>query len=93
MKFKIIVPVLLAAFAITPASANWFANQKLGINRNVGSAPSPTPEQVRANRQPPFVLQEQANPVSVAAAGQTQQTPPQPVTIAQAGAQTQAPAR
>jgi hypothetical protein len=84
MTFKIVLPILLAAVAITPASANWFANPQLGINRCVCSAPSPTPEQVRAGRQPPFVLQQQAEPVSVAAAGQAQQA--QPVAVAQAPA-------
>ncbi len=91
MKFAIVLPVLFAAVAITPASANWFANPKLGMNRCVCTAPSPTPEQVRANRMPPFVLHEQAEPVSVASAAQTQ---PQPVTVAQASAPApQAPAR
>jgi hypothetical protein len=87
MTLKIVLPVLLAAVAITPASANWFANPKAGINRCVCTAPSPTPEQVRSNRMPPFVLHEQAEPVSVASAGQSQQTQPaQPVTVAQAPA-------
>jgi len=61
MQNRALVPLLLAATAIiAPASAaNWFSNPYLGINRNIGSAPSPTPEQVRQNRLPPFVLKEQ----------------------------------
>ena len=39
--------LLVAAGGGTPASANWFANSYLGINRNIGSAPNPTPEQLR----------------------------------------------
>jgi hypothetical protein len=36
-----------AAFA-APASANWFARPGAGINLNVGSAPNPTPADLRA---------------------------------------------
>ena len=39
--------LLLAAGGITPAAANWFSDPYLGINRNIGSAPNPTPEQIR----------------------------------------------
>ena len=60
MTMKMLLPVLLlSAAVITPASANWFSNPSLGINRNVGSAPSPTPDQVRQEKQPPFVLRDQ----------------------------------
>lgn len=38
------------AASITPAAANWFSNPYLGINRNIGSAPNPTPEQLRQER-------------------------------------------
>ena len=77
MNFKIMLPVLLlAAAAIEPATANWFANPTLGISRNVGSAPSPTPAQVRAEKQPPFVLRDQDTGSTVADASAKQ---PQPV--------------
>ncbi len=53
MKTKLLVSVLLlSAAAITPSYANYFSNPMLGINLNVGSAPSPTPQDVRENRQP-----------------------------------------
>jgi hypothetical protein len=44
--------LLLLPFAAiaTPATANWFANPILGINLNIGSAPNPTPEQLRQER-------------------------------------------
>jgi hypothetical protein len=92
MKLKMMLPLLLAAVAVTPASANWFSNPKLGINRCVCTAPSPTPEQVRADKQPPFVLREQAPGVTVADASAANRQPaPQPQ---QAAAQPQqAPAR
>jgi hypothetical protein len=56
MKTKLILSVLLvtAAFA-APASANWFHNPQLGINLNIGSAPNPTPADLREMRQPHVV--------------------------------------
>jgi len=40
---------LLAAAAIcaSPAYANWFSNPRTGINLNIGSAPNPTPANLR----------------------------------------------
>jgi hypothetical protein len=43
------VIVLSAAFA-TPAFANYFSNPNLGMNANVGSAPSPRPADLRTDR-------------------------------------------
>ena len=41
---KVIIPLLLlSAVCVTPASANWFSNPRLGVNLNVGSAPNPKP--------------------------------------------------
>ena len=41
---KAIIPLLLlSAVCVSPASANWFSNPRLGINLNVGSAPNPKP--------------------------------------------------
>lgn len=42
--------LLFVGFSVTPAAANWFSNPYLGINRNIGSAPNPTPEQIRQER-------------------------------------------
>jgi outer membrane protein OmpA-like peptidoglycan-associated protein len=39
--------LLSAAVCVTPASANYFSNPRLGMNLNVGSAPNPTPAQLR----------------------------------------------
>jgi len=40
--------LLSAAAAVTPASANWFSRPAAGIALNVGSAPNPTPNDLRA---------------------------------------------
>lgn len=62
MKARFILPVLLvtAAFA-SPASANWFHNPHQNINRNIGSAPNPTPADLREMRLP--VVTEAETPV------------------------------
>lgn len=53
MKTRIILPLLLVTAAfVTPAAANWFHNPYQGINRNIGSAPNPTPADLREMRQP-----------------------------------------
>ena len=66
MKTKLLLPALLIAAAtvtaVTPASANWFNNPYLGISRNVGSAPNPTPDDVRQMRLPIVVRQEDNRP-------------------------------
>jgi len=66
MKIKIVVSALLISAAtmaaVTPASANWFHNKYLGISRNVGSAPNPTPDDVRQGRLPIIVQQENNRP-------------------------------
>jgi hypothetical protein len=63
MKMKVLVPALLLSVAVVmPASANWFNNPYLGISRNVGSAPNPTPEDVRQGRLPIIVRQENNRP-------------------------------
>lgn len=40
--------LLLSAVCVTPASANYFSNPRLGVNLNVGSAPNPKPSDLRA---------------------------------------------
>jgi hypothetical protein len=91
MKTRLMLPLLLAAAAfVTPASANWFHNPNLNINLNVGSAPNPTPGDLRQMRQP-IVTEDQANPapattVQAAPANTTaSNTPAQPTAPAQAG--------
>src|SRR5947207_5137174 len=40
--------LLLSAVFITPASANWFSNPHTNTMLNIGSAPNPTPADLRA---------------------------------------------
>ena len=40
--------LLLLAVFIAPASANWFSNPKTNMMLNIGSAPNPTPADLRA---------------------------------------------
>ncbi len=59
MKTRVLpVALILSAVLATPSAANWFHNPKLNINRNVGSAPSPTPEDIREGRIPIVVKNE-----------------------------------
>lgn len=66
MRMKFVVAALLISAAtvsaVTPASANWFHNKYLGISRNVGSAPNPTPDDVRQMRLPIVVRQQDNRP-------------------------------
>jgi hypothetical protein len=39
--------LLSAAAMVTPASANWFSRPGAGITLNIGSAPNPTPNDLR----------------------------------------------
>jgi hypothetical protein len=49
MNKSALITLLLATAAISaPASANWFSRPEAGITLNVGSAPNPTPAQLRA---------------------------------------------
>lgn len=66
MRIKVLLPALLlsvaAVTAVTPASANWFHNKYLGISRNIGSAPNPTPDDVRQMRLPIVTREENNRP-------------------------------
>jgi hypothetical protein len=64
---KILLPsVLLISVAFVPqASANWFSNPDWGINMNIGSAPSPTPQDIRDMRQPMLVRDADGNVVAI----------------------------
>jgi len=91
MKTRLMLPLLLAAAAFAlPASANWFHNPYENINRNVGSAPNPTPEDLRQMRLP-IVTEDQAAPAPATAAQAApantaaSNTSPKPIAPAQAG--------
>ena len=40
--------LLLSAVCITPVYANWFSNSRTNVMMNIGSAPNPTPADLRA---------------------------------------------
>ena len=53
MRTKVTLSVLfLLAVSATPTLANYFHNPSANLNWNIGSAPSPTPLDIRENRQP-----------------------------------------
>jgi hypothetical protein len=90
MNTKLLVSaLLLSAAAITPSYANYFSNPALGINLNVGSAPSPTPQDIRENRRP-IVTEDVDDSTTVAtqpSAGKTANaSQPQPAPQPAAGA-------
>jgi hypothetical protein len=83
MKTRLVLPVLLIAAAfVTPASANWFHNPYQGVNRNIGSAPNPTPADIRENRLPIAAQDEQAAPGAVAADAKDSKSAPPPANTA-----------
>ncbi len=47
-KMTLTTLLLLSAVMVSPASANWFSRPDLGVQLNVGSAPNPTPNDLRA---------------------------------------------
>jgi len=60
MKTKMMFPLLLvAAGFITPASANYFSNPYTGVTLNIGSAPNPTPQDIRESRLPAVTQNDQ----------------------------------
>jgi hypothetical protein len=66
MKTRILLPVLLlSAVFVSPASANWFSNPNVNINLNIGSAPNPTPGDIRSDRQPMLVRDADGNVIAM----------------------------
>jgi hypothetical protein len=56
LRIGVTISTLLFSGAIaTPSFANYFHNPYLNVNRNIGSAPSPTPQDIRENRLPTLV--------------------------------------
>jgi hypothetical protein len=95
MKITWIVSLLLTAAFVTPASANWFHNPYQNINRNIGSAPNPTPADVREMRLPVvvedgvpvrgFTVLEPAKDADKSATATPQSTPQAPAQTSNAG--------
>jgi len=81
MKTRITMTSLLflSAVAATPALANYFHNPRLNMMFNVGSAPSPTPQDIREHRMPQLTDTNPSHSDDVAAdttktSGKTDQT-------------------
>jgi hypothetical protein len=66
MKTRLILPTLLVSVVfVSPAFANWFSNPEWNINLHVGSAPNPTPEDVRVGHQPMLVRDADGNVIAM----------------------------
>ena len=60
--------LFVSAALATPADANYFSNPYTGVTLNIGSAPNPTPADIRANRLPVITEDDSTAPASTAAA-------------------------
>ncbi len=69
--------LVIGAFA-TPAYANYFSNPFTGITLNIGSAPNPTPADIRVDRLP-TVTQDDSTAVQPATASTNNDKNPAPV--------------
>jgi hypothetical protein len=66
MKTRLILPtVLVSVVFVSPALGNWFSNPEWNINLHVGSAPNPTPDDVRAGHQPMLVRDADGNIIAM----------------------------
>jgi len=66
MKMRLIWSVLLLSVALaSSASANWFSNPAWNINLHIGSAPNPTPDDIRVGRQPMLVRDADGNVIAM----------------------------
>ena len=65
--------IIISVVVATPSGANWFHNPHQNINRNIGSAPNPTPQDIRVNRLPIVVENKDYNRPS--ATGYVSSTP------------------
>ena len=76
LSITLLSAALVSALSTVPASANWFsADPTTGMRRHIGSAPNPTPEDIRADRArtaeaaKPNVTGERTTPAPVAEGG------------------------
>jgi len=70
--------LLLSAACATQALANYFYNPYTNIGLNIGSAPSPTPRDIRENRLPKVAKAPAAPPSKSQLSPGTQNKPTQP---------------
>jgi outer membrane protein OmpA-like peptidoglycan-associated protein len=79
MKKAILSVLLLSAVCASPASANYFSNPQVGVNLNVGSAPNPTPMQLRLLGESSTVVAQNFVPPPPAPPAPVYEAPPAPV--------------
>jgi hypothetical protein len=66
---KSLLALLFVSGALaTPAYANYFSNPYTGVTLNIGSAPNPTPADIRVNRLPVITQDDSSAPAATAAA-------------------------
>ncbi len=83
---RIFALLVISGAVATPAYANFFHNPYIGVNLNIGSAPNPTPAQIRAFELPTITQDDSSAPTATAnaaksatqAAAPVAQTQPQP---------------
>jgi outer membrane protein OmpA-like peptidoglycan-associated protein len=78
MKKAILSVLLLSAVCASPASANYFSNPQVGVNLNVGSAPNPTPMQLRLLGESSTVVAQNFVPPPPAPPAPVYEAPPAP---------------
>ena len=66
MNTRLILSTLFVSVAVvSPAFGNWFSNPDWNINLHIGSAPGPTPEDIRAAHQPMLVRDAEGNIIAM----------------------------
>lgn len=66
---KSLLALLLVSGALaTPAYANYFSNPYTGVTLNIGSAPNPTPADIRVDRLPAVTQDDPSAPAATTAA-------------------------
>lgn len=86
MKTNMMLPLLLvAASFVTPASANYFSNPYTGITLNIGSAPNPTPQDIRESRLPAVTQDDENSGAAAKPTDKTANVAPERTTTPQSG--------
>ena len=76
MKKAILSVLLLSAVCASPASANYFSNPVTGTTLNIGSAPNPTPSQLRLLGESRIIVAENVLPAPPAPPPAPEYVPP-----------------
>jgi hypothetical protein len=77
MSKKTLMALLLVSGALaTPAYANYFSNPYTGVTLNIGSAPNPTPADVRIGHLPAITKDDASAPATTAAAKSEEKNAP-----------------